>query len=69
MSCKFVKVWWSSEHGTTAGLIFSTAHLRGYRGDIGKLSRLWPASEASRMERLHVSQDYETWEQAFAHEK
>lgn len=65
----YVKIWWSSQHGSTAGLVFDTAHVRRYRGDISKLSRLWPASEASKMARLHVSQDYATWEQAFAHEK
>lgn len=62
----FVKIWWSSQHGTTAGLVLSTAQLRQCRGDI---ARLWPASEGLKMERLHVSQDYDTWEQAFAHEK
>lgn len=25
--------------------------------------------EGLKMERLHVSQDYDTWEQAFAHQK
>lgn len=65
----FVKIWWSSQRGTTAGLILSTAQLRQYRGDIARLSRLWPASEGLKMERLHVSQDYDTWEQAFAHQK
>lgn len=63
----YVKVWWSGARGKTAGLIFEVKQLSEFRRDIGTLSRFWPASEGLKMERLHMSQEYDTWDQAFAH--
>jgi hypothetical protein len=35
---------------------------------IGDISRLFPYSEAMKMERIHTSPVYDTWEAAFNHQ-
>lgn len=63
----FTKVRFTSKnHGSTAGLILDARKLQDM--SIGDISRLFPYSEAMRMQRLETSPSYETWEEAFNHE-
>ena len=62
----FRKVWFESKsHGKTAGLITESSWLEGK--STAEISRLFPYSEFRKMERLNVSREYPTWEEAFNH--
>jgi hypothetical protein len=62
----FIKVRFTSvTHGSTAGLIFPAKDL--YDMSLTKLSRHWPVSEAMKMRRVEMSDEYDTWEGAFNH--
>lgn len=61
----FHKIRFTGKVGETAGLIVTTEQARQ---SISKLSRLFPYSEASKMERLETSRAYKTWDEAFAHD-
>lgn len=64
---KYCKVMFSSKlNGNTAGLIIEVDKLRGMT--IGDVSRLFPYSEAMKMERVRISPVYDTWESAFNHQ-
>ncbi len=60
----FTKVRFTSKlNGNTAGLVFDDDFLEGKT--IQDISRLFPVSEAMKMERLELSQSFTTWEEAF----
>ena len=62
----FIKFRFSSKtNGATAGLILT--HDQFHANSITSLSRLFPMSEATKMERLEHSKPYDTWEEAFDH--
>lgn len=66
----FVKVRFASPSHQTAGLVFTSPQLLQH--NIASLSRLFPSKEfgrlGSRLVRLEMSPEFETFEQAFAHE-
>jgi len=66
----FVKVRFASPSHQTAALVFTSPQLLEH--DLASLSRLFPSKEflrlGSRLVRLEMSQEFETFEQAFAHE-
>jgi len=70
VKCRF----YSRDHGATAGLIFAVdkaGRLRSPRGEVLSLedvSRCFPNYEAPKMVNYEVSQKYDTWEEAFAHQ-
>jgi len=61
------KVWFSGPGGTTAGLVLKSSEVD--EKTIPELSRLFPYTEASKMTKVHASPEYETWDQAFKHER
>lgn len=52
-------------HGATAGLIVSATAMKGKT--VSDISRLFPYSEANRMDRLERSPFFPSWDQAFAY--
>ena len=61
---KYVKVWFESkDHGKTAGLILKADDSR--LKDVVELSRMFPYSEALKMESVYISEPFDTWEEAF----
>lgn len=63
----YSKVRFTSKYnGNTASLILSKEQQENMT--ITELSRLFPMSEASKMERLERGEFYETFEEAFAHD-
>jgi hypothetical protein len=63
----FVKYRFTSKNnGNTAGLVLDTSKHK--RTSVTELSRAFPYSESAKMERLEISPEYETWEEAFHHE-
>ena len=64
MEEKYYKIRFTSKkRGSTAGPIFSRSQLT--KMDIADVSRLFPYSEAFKMERLEKSPAFSTWEEAF----
>ena len=65
----YVKVRFASPTHQTAGLVFTSPQLLQH--NIASLSRLFPSKEfgrlGSRLVRLEMSPEFETFEQAFAH--
>lgn len=62
----FVKIRFTSvRHGATAGLVIPSKQLAD--STVAELSRLYPCSEASKMERLEISIEYATQEDALQH--
>jgi hypothetical protein len=62
----YIKVRFTSKaNGSTAGLVIEADKL--YRTPLTELSRLFPVSEASKMERVELSPEYDSFEEAFAH--
>jgi hypothetical protein len=58
----FTKVRFTSKrNGATAGLVVEHIHSKS----ITDLSRLYPYTEATKMERIEKSPDFATWEEAF----
>ena len=55
----------SKRNGATAGLIIPTAKFSNM--SIADISRLFPMSEASKMERIEQAGPFVTWNEAFAH--
>ncbi len=53
-------------HGVTAGLIVSETKLKGK--SISDISRWYPYSEASKMDRLQRSPFFATWDEAFRYQ-
>lgn len=67
MTTKYCKIRFTSpEHGATGGLVVTERDARHVPVTI--LSRLFPAYEAPKMERLEVSPGYGTWGEAFNHD-
>ena len=58
--------FYSKRHGVTAGLIIHRD--RKTLQTVDSLSRLFPVSEAPKMERLQASPLFDTWDEAFAFE-
>lgn len=50
----------------TAGFVLSDSDFR--KRSISELSRMYPYSEAMKMERFIASDPYPTWDEAFAHQ-
>jgi hypothetical protein len=55
----------SKSNGSTAGLVIEADKL--YRTPLTELSRLFPVSEASKMERTELSPEFDSFEEAFLH--
>jgi hypothetical protein len=66
MAKQYIKVrFTSAQHGSTAGLVMA---LDDYNHkSIEDISRLFPYSEAMKMQTLQRSKAYATWEDAFNH--
>lgn len=63
----FQKVRFTSQrNGATAGLVLESAKLAAH--NVESLSRLFPMSEAGKMERIEVSPQYDSWDAAFNHD-
>lgn len=58
--------FYSPVNGATAGLIVETNKLANM--SIPDISRLFPYSEANKMQRIQCSPEYGTFEAAFLHE-
>ncbi len=58
--------FYSKRHGETAGLVIQ--HDGKTMHSIEELSRLFPMSEAMKMERFQASPIFETWNEAFEFE-
>lgn len=62
----FHKVYFSDGRGNrTAGLVLNEEHVKNK--SITELSRLFPYSEANKMQFIYISPGFETWEEAFNH--
>jgi hypothetical protein len=59
----FTKVWFANGSEKTAGLILPTAKVHAM--SVNEISRLFPTSEARKMKRVHISPEFETWDEAF----
>ena len=57
----------SRKHGATAALVFTSDRLAQIKS-VGELSRAFPYSESLKMERLEVSPNFPTFDEAFAYE-
>jgi len=55
----------SKNNGSTAGLVLESQKF--YALSLTAFSRMFPYSEAVKMERTQVSPEYGTWDEAFAH--
>ena len=67
MNKQWVKVRFTSKaHGATAGLVIPVSTLCGET--LQGISRMFPYTEALKMERIEWSEPYDTWEGAFGHE-
>jgi hypothetical protein len=65
-STQFYKVAFSHpEHGFTAGLIFDSQFYKV--NSVSDISRYFPMYEARKMQTIHVSPAFDTWDEAFAH--
>ena len=63
----FVKVRFTSKtNGSTAGLILTLDKFK--KMSITDISRMFPYSESCKMAWLEVSNQYSTWDMAFAHD-
>jgi len=63
----FVKVRFTSKtNGSTAGLILTLDKFK--KMSITDISRMFPYSESVKMAWLEVSNQYSTWDMAFAHD-
>lgn len=56
----------SKSNGATAGLVLASDKFR--EKSITDLSRMFPMFESLKMERLEVSPEYGSWEDAFHHD-
>lgn len=61
----FVKIMFYGSGGETAGIVMPMAKVRGKT--VSQLSRFFPYSEAPKMEKIYISDEFDTWEKAFAH--
>lgn len=59
----FRKIRFCGRGGATAGLVVDCAKTDFQ--NVAELSRLYPFTEADRMERLYVSPEFKSWEGAF----
>lgn len=57
--------FYSPTNGSTAGLVLETEKLA--QMSIPEISRFFPYSEAIKMQRIQLSHEYETYEEAFLH--
>lgn len=65
-SIKYIKVWFESKaNGKTAGIILKDNDKRLNPPNIRELSKMFPYSEASRMEMMGISCPFESFEMAF----
>lgn len=63
------KLWFSGRCGNTAGMVVTQSWIEAHKtGLITAASRLFPTSEAGKMSRLHISNAFDTWADAFAYE-
>ena len=62
----YVKVRFSGRAGSTAGLIFPEAKVKGMRVD--ELSRYFPMTEANKMQRIETSPVFYSFDSAFAYQ-
>lgn len=62
-SRQFCKVIFYGARGKTAGIVLPTDKVIG--ATAAKLSRYFPVSEAMKMEKIYVSDAFDTWEEAF----
>ena len=63
MDIKHHKVWFSNGHMKTAALVLSSHDLKGKT--VSDISRVFPTFEARKMVTLHVSEGYDSFEEAF----
>ena len=63
MKPTYQKIRFTSRNGSTAGLVFDSFKIE--HSSISELSRFFPYSEASKMARIQVSPEFNTWEEAF----
>jgi hypothetical protein len=62
----FRKVWFSKGTEKTAGLIVPSEKLAAM--SVSDVSRLFPYSEATKMNLFHQSPEFDSWEAAFAYD-
>lgn len=67
MNNNYCKVAFSSSRGMTAGLIFTREQM-AQCANVEGISRKFPMSEAMKMERIHISPWFDTFESAFAYQ-
>lgn len=58
-------LFYSRQHGRTAGLILKSSELDGKT--ISDLSRLFPLTEFRKMQNYYISEAFPSWEAAFDH--
>ena len=63
MKSTYQKIRFTSRNGSTAGLVFDSFKIE--HSSVSELSRFFPYSEASKMARIQVSPEFDTWEEAF----
>lgn len=60
----YQKIWFSSKHGQTAGLILERDKV--CKMGVSEISKLFPRSEALYMRWFNGSPVFDTWDEAFA---
>ena len=62
---RYYRVWFTNGSDRTAGVVCDTKLYPMNKTTIATYSRMFPFSEAIKMKRFHMTQAFDTWNEAF----